>query len=1135
MSEKQQLNYNGANSASDDDEGALEDPDMITKYQEEELDRLRQQGQPEQTVHTESNQTKANLPQDSPSSPLEAMALRVSQQERKQGRTSSVDLDNLNASSLHKPTNHQEPSNFASEEHNRSSDNQTTIDVDEFELKAGRLSRNVSEISSASSNWAGDEPLTPLQMVAQQAARTKGEGPGLSQKSRRVSNGVPSKRGAHHGLSQKRNPGRRSSTSSNNSQEFKHPPGRSTEETSASSHRAALTREEPGMLAGSERRRSSTLSNSTPPMIGRTSSAEDERRLSSLSAEIGDQQQPTEPKPSSVRRTTSADSNASSRSSLLVGPGAQEYAHMREELQSTDKGKVGHKRFSTLASSANESRSSIASNNSIASRTSPSIVSRPSPRSSLLVGPGAQQYAQMREESQSTDKGKAGHKRFSALLSSPNNERRGIAASATQPAIATMSCSNASSNTTNPAGMDDSSAAYHSSRRTRDEFEAKRQALASQAIVSAQMQAPQPTMVVDTNQATTWSSTQNGPALTVGKSVVETAPATSTLLESTSTAARAPDPNSISSINSYRVVPPAYHRVEEPLVEATMVREDSMSQVDSEKGESFRTEEESEIVVSERPSTRPSQQPPEQLMDVDLIVEAHPAKATEAAEDILIRNQYGQGLVCSLIVLVVLVVGGVTFAIFGIVGKEDKAAVELKIGDFNLSIPEPTIAPTDPPSVQTTTLSPTDVAPVLGSLTPTTQYQGYVVSLLPNYTLPSLEDPVSPQSLALEWLVSGHQYHQLANLTDDRILQRFALASLYYSTNGKGWRWARYWLSNHNADVGECDWFSYYEIIDSNDPTPICDDAGRIERLALNENIMIGTLPKEVALLTQLKEISLIADGFYITEYNKKDKVLSGSIPVEWMMSLTNLRTLDLTRNAISGPIPSEIGLMSNLRTLKLLENDIQSTLPTEIFQLTSLKEVWLYDNNLSGPVPTEFGLLASMGQLNTFAASKNQFSGALPSQLGLVTQLTQLKMETNQLTGSIPVELASLTNLRFFHFEHNKLTGTIHSELGQLNAIVTMWIGNNRLTGTIPTQLGNIGRVNSVGLSNNQLTGTIPTELGLLEGVNRVALDNNELTGTAPEELCRHKHKNPIFFRVFVDCDKVRCSCWCCWCNCLR
>jgi hypothetical protein len=88
---------------------------------------------------------------------------------------------------------------------------------------------------------------------------------------------------------------------------------------------------------------------------------------------------------------------------------------------------------------------------------------------------------------------------------------------------------------------------------------------------------------------------------------------------------------------------------------------------------------------------------------------------------------------------------------------------------------------------------------------------------------------------------------------------------------------------------------------------------------------------------------------------------------------------LDLTGNQLTGPIPTELGL------------------------LTKLRELYLHNNKLTGQIPTELGLLT---QLKTLSLSENQLTGAIPLELGRLTELRELYLHNNKLTGPTPSEI---------------------------------------------------------------------------------------------------------------------------------
>ena len=79
--------------------------------------------------------------------------------------------------------------------------------------------------------------------------------------------------------------------------------------------------------------------------------------------------------------------------------------------------------------------------------------------------------------------------------------------------------------------------------------------------------------------------------------------------------------------------------------------------------------------------------------------------------------------------------------------------------------------------------------------------------------------------------------------------------------------------------------------------------------------------------------------------------------------------------------------------------------IPIEIGLMTQLISLALGDNDLTGSIPSELGILT---QLTGLWLRTNLLTGSLPSELGILTQLTALWLWNNNLTSS----LCSVVNL---------------------------------------------------------------------------------------------------------------------------
>lgn len=100
----------------------------------------------------------------------------------------------------------------------------------------------------------------------------------------------------------------------------------------------------------------------------------------------------------------------------------------------------------------------------------------------------------------------------------------------------------------------------------------------------------------------------------------------------------------------------------------------------------------------------------------------------------------------------------------------------------------------------------------------------------------ALQRPSTPQSNAFYWL-SGNS--NLDSYSRETRIQRYVLATLYYSTSGHDWQNNTDWLS----DTNECDWWNGAE-------GPLCSMDGVVVEVYLYNNSLAGTIPAELALLS---------------------------------------------------------------------------------------------------------------------------------------------------------------------------------------------------------------------------------------------------------------------------------------------
>lgn len=382
-----------------------------------------------------------------------------------------------------------------------------------------------------------------------------------------------------------------------------------------------------------------------------------------------------------------------------------------------------------------------------------------------------------------------------------------------------------------------------------------------------------------------------------------------------------------------------------------------------------------------------------------------------------------------------------------------------------------------------------------------TSIEGSVMALLPEDTIVAIQDnSESPQSRAWQWL---WQDKGIILYKEERIIQKFVLATLFYAAGGDGWTNNTHWL-DHSID--ECNWYTKPDyarkkiisslfpgyLMDFLEPLPerFCDESGLYQHLWLDGNNLEGSLPEELYLLTSLTTLS--------TGFNPLKGTISPNIG-----ALTSLVALHLGDMEHEGAIPSELGLLTNLEHFEAWGSTFKlgGTIPTEIWQLTNLSHFGLAaSSQLKGTIPSEIGTFQKLTWLTMVYCS---LSGTIPSEIGELEDLKVLYLDHNQFTGTLPSEMGRLKKARLLSSFSNQLNGTIPSELGELTASTQLSLWGNQFTGTVPSEFGRLTDLAvTLNMKSNRLTGTLPTELGLLSNLYELDFQDNEFTGPIPSEL---------------------------------
>ncbi|KAG0602969.1 hypothetical protein M758_10G054900 [Ceratodon purpureus] len=279
----------------------------------------------------------------------------------------------------------------------------------------------------------------------------------------------------------------------------------------------------------------------------------------------------------------------------------------------------------------------------------------------------------------------------------------------------------------------------------------------------------------------------------------------------------------------------------------------------------------------------------------------------------------------------------------------------------------------------------------------------------------------------------------------------------------------------------------------------------QLVRLFLNGNTLLGSVRFEPYSRLMVVDLS--------------DNKFSGPILPPFPDTLTHV---DFSGNAFTGAIPQELGQATGLKTLDLSRNQLAGPIPAMPL-LVSLSILRLSDNMLTGQIPSEL-LNEQTPQLQEVDLSRNQLTGTL----GPVTTkvMSVLRLASNQLTGSLPPKIQSCRvvdlsnnhfsggialskwspNLRTLDLSHNNLSGIIdNSSLMQLFVLTTLNLSSNQLSGPIPSKLLASPSITELVLAHNLFQGSIPApdpSTATSYPLRVLDLSDNHLSGVIPDTL---------------------------------
>ena len=232
--------------------------------------------------------------------------------------------------------------------------------------------------------------------------------------------------------------------------------------------------------------------------------------------------------------------------------------------------------------------------------------------------------------------------------------------------------------------------------------------------------------------------------------------------------------------------------------------------------------------------------------------------------------------------------------------------------------------------------------------------------------------PSPPTDLALDWLINVDAMRLCPS--DKNLIQRFILATFYFSTGGDEWNECGrndYGRKKKNGGDSQCEdggnWLS--PISECSWHGNRCDNQGALVEIIMDNNSLRGEIP---ASLSQLKELKTLA---------LEKGYLTGCIP-ESFGEMTNLKRLDFDYNALGGPecVFPDLSNLIDLEQLDLNDNpDLEGDLMS-IRKLQNLLFISIHRTKFGGIIPHVLGSNASRLQVFTFYNTDIQ--GGVPESI---------------------------------------------------------------------------------------------------------------------------------------------------------
>ncbi|XP_014500650.1 probable leucine-rich repeat receptor-like protein kinase At1g35710 [Vigna radiata var. radiata] len=353
-------------------------------------------------------------------------------------------------------------------------------------------------------------------------------------------------------------------------------------------------------------------------------------------------------------------------------------------------------------------------------------------------------------------------------------------------------------------------------------------------------------------------------------------------------------------------------------------------------------------------------------------------------------------------------------------------------------------------------------------------------------------------------------YMFVNNMTED-------LSSILHNFSGGCVRYSLQELSLRNnqikGSVPNLSVFSSLKILDlsSNQLTGKILEGTRLpshlEQLSISSNSLEGGVPKSFGSTCTLELLDLsfnkLNEDLTVIfnhlsgcfRYSLRELYFNDTLPDFSIFS--QLETLDLSLNQISGTLPNTLRLFPSLKRLYLNYNKLNGTISEDLRFPTELEELYLKSNSLKGVLTDSH--FYNMTKLESLILSDNSLTLEVSENWGSTFQLDNIDLRSCKLGPLFPKWLEKQNKFQNLDISNSGISGSVPKWFWtkfRLSNWESIDISCNNLQGTIPNlPIENHYYSLSLNLASNQFEGHVPP---FLRGSMFLDLSNNKFSNSS-------------------------------------